>query len=102
MVTKETAIDTAHAFAQECKNIGITFDKVMLFGSHAIGTANEGSDIDLWLISKKFTDDVFANLRQYKKANIRYPLIKTHAYSLQQFIEGDEFITHIAKQGIEI
>jgi predicted nucleotidyltransferase len=102
MVTQQTAINTAHAFVQECKTIGVTFDKVMLFGSYARGTAHDGSDIDLLLVSKKFTDDIFANLKQYTKVNIRYPLIETHPYSFQQFTDGDEFIAHIAKERIEI
>lgn len=102
MVTQQTAINTIHAFVQDCKTIGLTFDKVMLFGSFARGAAHEDSDIDLLLVSKKFTDDVFANLKQYTKVNIRYPLIETHPYSYQQFIDGDEFIDHIAKEGIEI
>ncbi|MFM8912594.1 MAG: nucleotidyltransferase domain-containing protein [Flammeovirgaceae bacterium] len=102
MVTQQAAINIAQAFVKECKAIGLTFDKVMLFGSFAKGVAHEGSDIDLLLVSKKFTDDVFANLKHYNKVNIKYPSIETHPYSYQQFMEGDEFIVHIAKVGIEI
>ena len=102
MATQQAAINIAHSFVQECKTIGVTFDKVMLFGSHAKGTAHDSSDIDLLLVSKNFTDDIFANLKQYTKVHIRYPLIETHPYSFQQFMEGDEFIAHISKEGIEI
>ncbi|MEK6783562.1 MAG: nucleotidyltransferase domain-containing protein [Bacteroidota bacterium] len=102
MVTQQTAITTARAFVQECKAIGLTFDKVLLFGSYARNAAHEGSDIDLLLISKKFTDDVFSNLKQYSKVNIRYPLVETHPYSFQQFMDGDEFLAQITKDGIEI
>ena len=102
MVNQQTAITTVRAFVQDCKAIGMTFDKVMLFGSHARGMAHEDSDIDLLLISKKFSDDLFANLKQYSKVNIRYPLIETHPYSFQQFMDGDEFLAEITKEGIEI
>lgn len=102
MVTQQTAINTAHAFVQDCREIGLTFDKVFLFGSSAQGTTHEGSDIDLLLISKEFTDDLFANLKQYSLINIRYPLIETHPYSYQQFAEGDAFIGYVEKEGIEI
>jgi hypothetical protein len=54
------------------------------------------------LISKKFNEDIFANLKQYVKVNIRYPLIETHPYSFEKFKEGDEFLTQIVKEGIEI
>lgn len=102
MVTQQTAISTAKAFVEECNSIGLTFDKVMLFGSFAKGLTHEGSDIDLLLVSRKFTDDIFANLKHYNKVNIRYPLIETHPYPYQQFIDGDEFISQIVKEGIEI
>jgi predicted nucleotidyltransferase len=102
MVTQQTAIETAHSFVRDCKAIGLTFDKVLLFGSYANGLPHEGSDIDLALISDRFTDDLFENLRQYAKINIRYPLIETHPFSFQQFAEGDEFLNQITKQGIEI
>jgi predicted nucleotidyltransferase len=102
MATKQTAINTARAFVKECKEIGITFEKVLLFGSYAKGTAREDSDIDLLLISKKFSDDVFANIKHYSKVNIRYPLVETHPYSYNRFVEGDEFLQQIAKEGINI
>lgn len=102
MVNQQTALNTAHAFVKECKEIGLTFEKVMLFGSYAKGIARADSDIDLLLISKNFSDDVFANLKQYSKVNIRYPLVETHPYSFQQFMEGDEFLAQITKEGIEI
>ena len=102
MVTQQTAIETAHSFVRDCKASGLTFDKVLLFGSYANGLPHEGSDIDLALISDRFTDDLFENLRQYAKINIRYPLIETHPFSFRQFAEGDEFLNQIMKQGIEI
>jgi predicted nucleotidyltransferase len=102
MVTQQAAISTAHEFVKECQAIGLTFNKVLLFGSYAKGSMHEGSDIDLLLISKKFTDDVFANLRQYANVNIRFPQVETHPYSYQQFMEGDEFLQQIIKEGVEI
>ena len=102
MVTQQTAINTVRAFVQDCNAIGLSFDKVLLFGSYARNTAHEGSDIDLLLISKKFKDDIFANLKQYAKINIRYPLVETHPYSFEQFVEGDEFIAQVIKECIEI
>jgi uncharacterized protein len=102
MVTQQSAINTAHSFVQECKAIGLTFDKVLLFGSYAKGMAHEGSDIDLLLISKRFTNDIFDNLKKYSKVNIRYPMVETHPYSFKEFTEGDEFLHQIMEEGIEI
>ena len=90
-MTQQAAINTARVFVKECQAIGLTFNKVLLFGSHAKGLEHEGSDIDLLLISKKFTGDVFANLRQYAKANIRFPQVETHPMPLQVFFTCNDF-----------
>ena len=102
MDTQKTAINIARSFIQDCKAIGITFDKVLLFGSYARDTAHENSDIDLLLISQNFSDDLLDNLRSYAKVNIKYPIVETHPYSLKEFNESDEFIANIKREGIEI
>lgn len=43
-------------FKENLTKQGINTDKIILFGSHARGTAGEYSDIDLVVISKDFED----------------------------------------------
>lgn len=43
-------------FKEALTKQGINTDKIILFGSHARGTAGEYSDIDLVIISKDFED----------------------------------------------
>jgi predicted nucleotidyltransferase len=38
-------------FRQELERMGIRCERVLLYGSQAMGTASEGSDIDLFIIS---------------------------------------------------
>ena len=102
MVTQQAAIETAKAFVRDCAMAGLVFDKVLLFGSYAKGTAHEAYDIDLLLVSSLFNDDVFANLRLYSKININYPIIETHPLSLGRLLHADEFIKKISQEGIEI
>ena len=102
MVTQQGAIETARAFVRDCATAGLVFDKVLLFGSYAKGTADEASDIDLLLVSKLFNDDLFANLRLYSKININYPIIETHPLSPKRLHEADEFIKKISLGAIEI
>lgn len=102
MVTQSTAIKTAKSFINDCLTIGLSFHKVLLFGSFAKGTAHEWSDIDLLLISDQFNDNVFENLKLYSKINIKYPAIETHPYSTEYFSNGDPFIDEIRKEGIDI
>jgi predicted nucleotidyltransferase len=102
MVTKQGAIEMAQAFVRDCATAGMVFDKVLLFGSYAKGTAHKDSDIDLLLVSKRFTDDVLANLRLYSKINIQYPIIETHPISPNNLLQAEEFIKAISSEAVEI
>jgi len=102
MVTQQTAIETAKAFIHDCEATGLVFDQVVIFGSYAQGNAHEASDINLLMVSPKFTDDLFANLRLYSKININYPLIETHPLRSGRLKDAVEFIKKISRQGIRI
>jgi predicted nucleotidyltransferase len=102
MVQTEFAIKTAKSFVKDCNAAGLFFDKVYLFGSYARGTSNEWSDIDLLLVSKRFTQNTFANLYLYLKINAKYPAVETHSYPTDYFLKGDAFIEDILKTSVEI
>jgi predicted nucleotidyltransferase len=70
MVTKETAIETAKLFIKDCISNGLTFHKVLLFGSAAKDETHDWSDIDLLMISDQFGENIFENLKLYSKINI--------------------------------
>ena len=102
MVTQATAISTVSNFISECKRAGLSFYKVMIFGSVAKNQITEWSDIDLLLVSDQFTENIFENLKLYSKINIRFPIIETHPYPTKYYLEGDEFLSKISGEGIEI
>jgi len=102
MVTRESAINIARLFIDDCLSNGLTFHKVFLFGSAAKEKTHEWSDIDLLLISDQFSDNIFENLKLYSKINIKYPVIETHPYPTKYYFEGDDFIKEICKESIEI
>jgi len=102
MVTRKTAVKTAQSFVNDCELNGLTFHKVLLFGSFAKNMGHEWSDIDLLLVSDQFGDNIFENLRLYSKVNIKYPIIETHPYPTSYYKEGNDFINEISKQSIEI
>jgi hypothetical protein len=102
MVDQSDAVITARAFVMECREHGLFFEHVYLFGSFASNTFHEGSDIDLLLISDQFSENVFENLNLYSKINIRYPIIETHPYPTHYFEKGDDFLLHIMKNCIEL
>ncbi|MBE9511389.1 MAG: nucleotidyltransferase domain-containing protein [Bacteroidetes bacterium] len=102
MVTRETAINTAKSFINDCQLNGLTFHKVILFGFAAKGLTHEWSDIDLLLISDQFGDNIFDKLKLYSRINIKYPIVETHPYPMKYYYEGDAFIKEISKESIEI
>ncbi len=102
MVTRDSAIKTAKSFVHECQLNGLTFYKVLIFGSVAKDNIRQWSDIDLLLISDQFNDNVFDNLKLYSKINIKYPIIETHPFPTNYYINGDSFIDEIKKDCIEI
>lgn len=99
MVTRDAAISEAQSFINECKRNGLSFKKVLLFGSYAEDKAHEWSDIDLLMISDQFTGNIFHDLKLFSKINIKYPQIEAHPYSYKHFIEGNDFINEISKTG---
>lgn len=67
MVTRQAAINMAKDFVQECKQNGLPLADAFLFGSVVKGTQHESSDIDIVLVSERFTDNIFENLRLFLK-----------------------------------
>ena len=102
MAQREFAIKTAKAFIKDCNNMGLFFDRVFLFGSYATDKANEWSDIDLLLVSNRFSKDIFANLKLYSSINAKYPIVETHPYPTDYFAEGDAFIEDVLKTSVNI
>jgi predicted nucleotidyltransferase len=68
----EDRIGEAVSHFERClRESGIKVSKIILFGSHAKGTATEGSDIDVAVISEDFQGkDVFERARITKEAEI--------------------------------
>lgn len=102
MVNKKSAVKTVKEFLNECRNAGITFDKVFLFGSFTKGKVDEWSDIDVMLFSDKFDDNVFDNLKLYSKINIKYLNIETHPFPLRYLDEEDSVIFEMLQDSIPI
>jgi predicted nucleotidyltransferase len=53
---QDTVLATVKRFKNALESINIRVDQLILFGSHAKGTAREDSDIDLVVISSSFSD----------------------------------------------
>jgi predicted nucleotidyltransferase len=66
----DIVISKIKRFIAELEKNSIHVQKAVLFGSHAKGTSNEWSDIDLAIVSDDFSGDRFddkARIRPFKK-----------------------------------
>lgn len=83
---------------------GIKLDKAIVFGSWAKGNPKEWNDIDLCLVSKKFTGDTFN--QSVELASLAHKLgyfIEPHLYTTAELKEKfDPLAEEIRKHGIEV
>jgi len=96
-------ITSVRRFKQNLAGAGMHIERVILFGSYALGTAGRWSDIDIALVSNDFSGNGF-----YDRKKINRILIKTdtriepHPFRPEDFTEGNPFVKEILKQGIEL
>lgn len=105
MFTRKAAIKIIREFIQACAERDITFNKVVLFGSVAENRAHQYSDIDVALVSDKFSGNPFKDwsmLTPVKTSNRDFIDIEPHPFPTGYFKKGDPFIDEIKKTGIEI
>ena len=62
----ETALKAHYVHIRALEEQGIQLQKAVLFGSHALGQANEWSDIDIALVSEAFAGDRFVDRRKIR------------------------------------
>jgi predicted nucleotidyltransferase len=102
MFTRKALTKYVADYIKACNEIGISFNKVILFGSYAKNKATEWSDIDLALVSDKFTGMPVDDRRKISHVNIHYIDIEPHTFNSEYFKKGDPFIDEIKRTGIEI
>jgi len=57
----------------------------------------------LLLVSDRFGENIFDNIKLYSKINIKYPIIETHPYSKNRYLGDSDFIKEIlSKENVEI
>jgi predicted nucleotidyltransferase len=102
MLTRNDAIKLIKEFIEQCRNINVVFDKVILFGSLAKDVNCEYSDIDIALVSKQFGFDRFENALMIAPITKMFLDIDTQTFPSDYFFQGDPFIEEILGTGIEI
>lgn len=89
-------------FLNEVKKI-YAIDKAYIFGSYAKGMATNWSDIDLAIISRDFSDEIFDDrLYLMKIANRFDDRIEPTLYSPSNFSLNDPLVAEICKNGVQV
>jgi len=81
----------------------LRIDQVYLFGSFAVGTPHQWSDIDLAVVSPDFTDDVIEN--DMRLARLTWDVdvrIEPHAFRPEDFTPDNPWVAEILRSGIRI
>lgn len=102
MDKQRSGIEEAKRFLKSCESLGLNIDHAWLFGSYATNKMHDHSDIDVVLVSSQFSGNPFRDIDLYVKANIHYPDVEVHPYSLKQFEEGTAFLQHIKPTAIQL
>jgi predicted nucleotidyltransferase len=102
MLTTESAIVIVNDFISKIQAEGIEIQKAVLYGSFAVNSQNEWSDIDLALVSDSFTGFGFEDKCSFAKINSQKPYSLIHAKTFHTiyFDKGDPFVDQIKKMGI--
>lgn len=104
MSSTESVIKLVKAFISELESLGIKLDKAILFGSYAKNQQKEYSDIDVALVSDRFSGFGFEDRQLFSKINIKkeYIDIEPKTFSTAYFDQSDPFIEEIKRTGIVI
>ena len=104
MVKKEDIIRQIKFCIKILNKNQIPIQKAILFGSHAKNNATPSSDIDVALVSDKFTGIRFHDIEKILPLLIKInPYIEIHPFTLDDFNQHDNwFLEDIKQTGIEI
>ncbi len=101
---KSTVLKIIRRFRVALENAEVGVDRIILFGSWATGTAAEGSDIDLVVISRDFSGkDLWQRNEILVEAiyNVFQP-IEAVALTPEEWQRGERMVCHFAKNGEDV
>lgn len=89
-------------YAKTLRKDNLPISRIVLFGSIAKGTARRDSDIDVCVVSPKFTDPFEALQYLWRSKSRKHINIEPVGFSPKDFREGSCLINEIKQHGIGI
>lgn len=101
---KDSALNKAKKLITLLNSNGIEVSEAYLFGSVIKGTANINSDIDIAIVSKKFSGIPFYDVQKISKYRRSIDLrLEVHPFSMDDvLVDTPLFFTAIRNEGIRI
>ena len=95
-------LSTIREFRRELEAVGIQVERLILFGSHADGTAREDSDIDLIVISPSFSDKSYWERIEILSDAIYkvFSPIEASAFTPEEWESDKSLLCDYAKNGV--
>lgn len=94
---------TAKEFLRQLKDQGIHVEFAYLFGSHAKGTPDEWSDIDVAIVSPDISEDrLEERIRLTRLSSKIDSRIEPVPFSPSSFVDEDPLVWEIKRAGIRI
>ena len=99
---QDAVIKTVQRFKRVLETFNIQVDQLILFGSHAAGTAHEDSDIDVVVISPGFTGKSYWERIDILSQAIYkdFALIEATAFTPEEWKAGKSLIVDYARDGV--
>lgn len=99
---QDAAVRTVKKFKEALELLNIQVEKLILFGSHAAGTAREDSDIDLVVISPNFSGKSYWERIDILADAIYETLapIEATAFTPEEWKSNKSLIVDYARNGI--
>lgn len=99
---QDTVLKTIRQFKKALESINIQVEQLILYGSHAVDTAREDSDIDVVVISPSFSDKSYWERIDILTDAIYqvYAPIEASAFTPEEWKTEKSLIVDYAKNGV--
>lgn len=99
---QDTVIKTVRQFKKVLESLNIQVEQIVLFGSHAVGAAHEGSDIDIVVISPSFAGKSYWERIDILSEAIYkvFAPIEATAVTPEEWQAGNSLIVDYAQNGV--
>lgn len=101
---QDAVVKIVKQFGQALESLNIRVEQLILFGSHASGTAREDSDIDVVVISSSFADKSYWERIDILSESIykTFAPIEASAFTPEEWQAGTSLIADYAQNGVLI